>query len=85
MAFNFMNTPVKSFIELRPGGGLQLGKPATAHSICALSNRLKDAERGGLRFSARELWKDPMLPQDMAARSATHLYLQVAGTKARKR
>jgi hypothetical protein len=24
MAFNFMNTLVKSFIELRPGGGLQL-------------------------------------------------------------
>jgi hypothetical protein len=83
MAFNFMNTPVKSFIESRPDGGLLLGKPAfvpAAHSICALINRLKDAERGGLRFSARELWKDPMLPQNIAARSATHLYPQVVGT-----
>lgn len=50
-----------------------------AYAMCALINRLQDVERGGLRFSVRELWKDPMLPQNMAVTSATHLYPQVAG------
>lgn len=47
-----------------------------AYAMCALINRLQDV---GLRFSVRELWKDPMLPQNMAVMSATHLYPQVAG------
>ena len=40
---------------------------------------IRSAERAGLRFSVRKLWKGPMWPQNMAVRNVTHLYPQVAG------
>jgi hypothetical protein len=61
MAFNFMNAPVKHEAEGKIVYRVEAWWRSAARGtgIRSLINRLKDAERGSLRFSVRELWRIP--------------------------